>query len=476
MTHRIRTSTRVVFTLMCLAVLVGLPAAQAVASTRLAAQMSAKDQDTARLVQLDTTITNLRARLVTDPGNAQLQTKLNAAMAESASITARLGGDRVGATGVPAAGSAPSGSISVPPNCTGSTVNFSNNTPVAINDNVTVTSQIVVSGANPYLFDVNAQTFITHTFNGDIDMTLTSPAGTIVTLTTDNGGGNDNVFNGTVWDDDANPGGALPYTNNNGLVGDQLYANLTLASPLAPEEALAAFIGEDPNGTWTLSISDDATGDTGSLASWSLNIVALTTAPTNAAPVVATNNTPVAINDNSVATSTVNVAGAGASVCKVTVTTNITHTFAGDIDMTLTSPAGTIVTLTSDNGGGNDNVFNGTVWDDDANPGGAVPYTNNNGLATDHLYANLTLASPLAPEEALGAFIGENPNGTWTLSVGDDATGDTGSLASWSISVVTCQCQIIVGTCSLTCPADQLVTATDATGAVVNYPAPTDNG
>ena len=45
----------------------------------------------------------------------------------------------------------------------------------------------------------------------------------MVTLTTDNGAGNDNVFNGTKWDDDANPGGQVPYATNNGLVTDQTY-------------------------------------------------------------------------------------------------------------------------------------------------------------------------------------------------------------------------------------------------------------
>ena len=146
-------------------------------------------------------------------------------------------------------------------------------TPVAIPTGpAVVTSTIVVAGAGTAILDVDATTFIQHTFSADLDITITSPAGTVVTLTTDNGASNDNVFNGTVWDDDANPAGQVPYTTNNGLVTDHTYVNLTLASPLTPEEALAAFIGEDPNGTWTLTISDDLAGDGGSLNSWSLDI------------------------------------------------------------------------------------------------------------------------------------------------------------------------------------------------------------
>ncbi|NOT63026.1 MAG: hypothetical protein HOP19_22690, partial [Acidobacteria bacterium] len=103
----------------------------------------------------------------------------------------------------------------VPPaGCTLTTTMGSNGTAQAINDNATTTSTIVIAGAGAYLWDVDALTAITHTFPGDIDMTLTSPAGTIVTLTSDNVGSSDNVFNGTTWDDDANPGGAIPHAIN----------------------------------------------------------------------------------------------------------------------------------------------------------------------------------------------------------------------------------------------------------------------
>src|SRR5439155_6243399 len=57
---------------------------------------------------------------------------------------------------------------------------------------------------------------------------------------------------------------------------DRAYANLTTATPLVPEEALAAFRDEDPNGVWELTISDDTTGNGGSLNSWSLNITTST--------------------------------------------------------------------------------------------------------------------------------------------------------------------------------------------------------
>jgi hypothetical protein len=46
---------------------------------------------------------------------------------------------------------------------------------------------------------------------------------------------------------------------------------------------MAAFDGEDPNGTWTLTISDDLAGDGGTLQSWRLDI-ATGSCPPSAAP------------------------------------------------------------------------------------------------------------------------------------------------------------------------------------------------
>ena len=325
-------------------------------------------------------------------------------------------------------------------NCSPTTQTFSTETPVTIPEGpAVVSSTITVSGAGPSLWDVDLTTFIRHTFPADLDHTEVSTD--VVTLTTDNGAGNADVFNGTVWDDQANPEGQVPYTTNSGLATDHPYVNLTPASSLVPEEALAAFRGEDPNGEWTLTISDDEAGDGGTLDSWSL---AITTFPAPPAErlVTVSNAVPTTIPaGRSVVTSTISVpAGAGRYLVDVNVTTSILHTFAADLDITLTSPQGIVVTLTTDNGADNDNVFNGTVWDDQANPGGQVPHTTNSGLATDHPYVNLTPASSLVPEEALAAFNGLNPMGAWTLTIRDDLDGDGGTLTSWSLALTSGQC------------------------------------
>lgn len=302
-----------------------------------------------------------------------------------------------------------------PAGATATTTNFTNMTPVAIVDNTTVMSTITVATTDTYLFDLDLTTTITHTFAADLEITLMSPAGTVVTVTTDNGGGNDDVFAGSLFDDQA----GTPAT-------DFTYANMVTATPLIPEGAFGAFIGEDPNGDWTLSVNDDAGGDTGSLDSWALDVTTLDATPIFDPVVNAQNNTPTPIVDNTSFDSMVTVAAMGTYLCDVNMTTDITHTFAADLEISLMSPAGTSTVITTDNGGGNDDVFSGTLWDDSAD------------AATDFTYTNLVTATPLAPEGALAAFIGEDPNGDWTLTVNDDAGGDTGSLNSWSLDIVTC--------------------------------------
>ncbi len=340
----------------------------------------------------------------------------------------------------------------VPPAPDGCVANFasftSTDTPLAIPPtappNVNV-STITVAGVDPYLWDVNVTTSILHSFVGDLDITLTSPGGTSVTLTTDNGAGNNDCYNGTVWDDQADPGNVAPYLAANSMLAtDTTYTNLVVEQFLTPEEGFGAFIGEDPNGVWTLTVSDDANLDGGSLDSWTLALATLDETPTATLTVGANAPALVIPAGPGVVSDTLNIAGAMDTICDVNVLTNITHTFSADLEITLTSPAGTSVTLTTDNGGANDNSFSGTLWDDDADPGNPAPFPAAtfaaSNMVTDTTYVNLVPEVTLTPEEALAAFNGEDPNGDWTLTINDDAGGDMGILAAWSLDIMTCAC------------------------------------
>ncbi len=271
---------------------------------------------------------------------------------------------------------------------------------------------LVAGGLGTSLWDVDLITAFTHTANLDLDVVLISPAGTQVVITTDNGGLNDDVFNGTSWDDQAND----PVT-------DRVFTNLSVATPLSPEGRLQAFRGENPNGTWKLRIQDDAASNTGALASWSLRFTSLASAPAGTTTTV-TRSPALAIADNALTTDTAVVSGASGSIAKVVLYTEIRHTYNADLDIRLISPSGTSVVVTTDGGGSFDDVFRGTSFDPDA----LLP-------VTDALFTNLVALALASPEGSFDVFLGENPNGAWKLAITDDLATNVGFLDRWDLAI-----------------------------------------
>jgi subtilisin-like proprotein convertase family protein len=226
------------------------------------------------------------------------------------------------------------------------------------------------------------------------------------------------VFAGTTFSDDADD----PVGDHEG------YADGVTATPLTPEGAMAQVHGEDPNGTWTLDVGDDGNLDTGMFNSWSLDLRILDPALTAFGPDSFNASPAAAIDDLTSFSGDLDVDTVG-SICRIDVFTGIDHTFPGDLDIFLTSPSGTTTTLTTDNGVGNDDVYSDTQWTDTA----ALP-------ATDFPYVDMMAASPVVPEGAFAIFNGEDPNGTWTLDVIDDAAVDSGMVNTWGIDVYVCEC------------------------------------
>ena len=318
------------------------------------------------------------------------------------------------------------------PGCQVTTTTFTNSTLLAIPDMGTTTSTITVSGLSGFLWDVDLTTFITHTASGDLDITLTSPGGEETVITTDNGALYDNVFNGTRWDDDA--GDAVPP----GPVTDRVFADGVVATPLVPEGSLGALTEDfaaDPNGIWTLSITDDAGADVGTLHLWRLEITTIEgdggLSGVSGTPGISTGSVPIV--DNATATSSLTVVDWDRPMQTAYLTTWIKHTFSGDLTITLTSPAGTEVTVSSRNGGSYDDVFGATRFYD----------SGSNGPVTDYLFTDGVAADFLVPEEAFAAFSGEDPNGTWVLSVTDGATGDVGSIDKWHLGISSTACDFV---------------------------------
>lgn len=121
----------------------------------------------------------------------------------------------------------------------------STDVPKVILDNSSVSSVINVTDAY-CIGDVDVPINITHTYIGDLTIDLQSPQGTVVRLHNRSGGTTDNIV--ATYDDSTFP-------------------------PSGPG-ALADFNGEIVTGTWTLTVSDLAGADTGTLNSWSLRIAA----------------------------------------------------------------------------------------------------------------------------------------------------------------------------------------------------------
>ncbi|MDE5080264.1 MAG: proprotein convertase P-domain-containing protein, partial [Trichodesmium sp. St18_bin1] len=129
------------------------------------------------------------------------------------------------------------------------------------------------------------------------------------------------------------------------------------------------------------------------------------------------------------ATFTFTVDGDLGTVKNIDVRFSAEHTYDADLDVSLESPQGKVVQLFADVGGGGEN-FQDTVLDDHASRSikdGSAPF---NGTYN--------------PQESLAEFNGENPNGTWTLTVKDTNIGygsgtlyRAGETAPWGTAIGT---------------------------------------
>jgi hypothetical protein len=145
----------------------------------------------------------------------------------------------------------------------------------------TVTIPIAVSGLSGPIGDLNfsfdgsgctsdagATTVgLEHSWVGDLVITLTSPQGTTVTLMNQAGGAlnSGNNFCNTVLDDSAAA-----------LIQAITPAGAPFTGAFQPASPLAAFNGQNGNGTWTLTVSDVASFDGGNVRAFSLAFTSFT--------------------------------------------------------------------------------------------------------------------------------------------------------------------------------------------------------
>ena len=218
-----------------------------------------------------------------------------------------------------------------------------------------------------------------------------------------------------------------------------------VAAHLSPEQALARLRGTNPNGVWTISVSDPVDNDTyGVFESATLRVTALPQAPAwTVTNVTDTPPSPIAIPNGPAGapiTRTRSIANpGGAPIGDVVLTTDIPHEWSGDLDITLTSPRGTLALITSGNPRGAsamfDNVFAGTIWSVLGPP------------VTQEVMVDGTAEFMLGAEEPLSVFAGEDPHGVWTLSIRDrynhPGSFNVGELVSWSLGITTYACNFV---------------------------------
>ncbi len=110
--------------------------------------------------------------------------------------------------------------------------------------------------------DVDVGVTISHTYNSDLDIFLEydDGAGNVVCveLSTDNGGSGDGYL-GVVFDDEALDSIVNAPTG-------------VLSGPYQSEGLLSDLDGLDPSGIWTLWVSDDVSGDTGTLEEFTVRV------------------------------------------------------------------------------------------------------------------------------------------------------------------------------------------------------------
>ncbi len=222
-------------------------------------------------------------------------------------------------------------------------------------------------GQNGPVAEVEVEVDITHTWIGDLEVSLISPTGTRVVL-----------------------------HNRAGGSADNLRRTFTITNT----PALGGFLAENAAGTWLLQVIDRARADTGILNQWALKLLL---AQEQTIRVGSSASLTIPDKDPGGVASSLNVDRDG-TLRAVAVSVDITHTWVGDLQVSLVAPTGQEVILHGRSGGSADNIL--TTYSD----------RDNSGL------------------DAL-VQAGGNVRGTWTLRAVDLAKADVGKLNGWELEL-----------------------------------------
>ncbi len=227
-----------------------------------------------------------------------------------------------------------------------------------------ITSPISISEAGA-VTGIEVQVDIAHTWIGDLEVSLVAPTGTRMLLHNRSGGGADNI--------------QKTYT-------------------LVDTPALGAALGQPAAGSWLLQVADRASRDLGTLNRWGLKLLL---GQSNTLRVESSASLTIPDNDPRGVASPLAVTQEG-MLKELKVTVDITHSWIGDLQLSLVAPGGQEVILHGRSGGSADNI-------------------------------RTSFTSQTTP--ALAALAQVAVRGNWTLKVADFARQDSGKLNGWSLEL-----------------------------------------
>lgn len=293
------------------------------------------------------------------------------------------------------------------------------------------------------------QASLYHPWVGDVDLVLVGPGGQRIVLSESNGSSG-NGYSGTLFDDDA----AESIDS----------ASAPFAGSFQPEEELHGLYYTPAQGEWHLEAietvnDDDPDFDLGVLSDFTIGMCSCEDCeigPTQCrddidndgdeltdcqdpdcvdeplcaldllcgpgeAKVILTTPVPIAVPDASQVTRTITNATAG-TVTNAALRFSATHTFNSDLFIRVKSPGAGGVTVTPlENNGSSNDGFTGTVLVDSAE------------LSIDDASAPYT--GFFRPENPFSGLDGTAAGGDWTITFGDDAGSDTGTITEFDLII-----------------------------------------